>query len=328
MKLLAKFNVVLILVFGLGMALIAHYSRNFLMNNAEQQVVQLAELMAASASATEDYTSNQVSPLLIPNAANTAAAAPDAGEPAAASQTASGVGSSASNAVIAAPVPVPAAEFRPQAIPFYAANETFKLLRATHPDYVLRETALNPTNLNDRATEWEVDLIYYFRDHPGESRRTGHRDTPTGPVLWVASPIAADPNCMECHSLPSLAPPAMLARYGNEHGLGWNPHEVVGAQIVSVPMTLPISMAERGYRDLMIGLSVIFLLTVGLIDGAMYLLVIRPLRRVAENADRISKGEMELPALAVTGKDEIAEVTASFNRMHTSLVKAFEMLNG
>ena len=27
-------------------------------------------------------------------------------------------------------------------------------------------------------------------------------------------------------------------------------------------------------------------------------------------------------------KDEIAEVTASFNRMHTSLIKAFEMLNG
>jgi protein-histidine pros-kinase len=244
-----------------------------------------------------------------------AGAAPD-GEPA------------GSNAVAEPPPSTLAAEFHPQTIPFYAANETFKLLRAAHPDYLLRETALNPTNLNDRATEWEVDLIYYFRDHPGESRRVGHRDSPTGPVLWVASPVAADPDCLQCHSLPSAAPAAMLARYGHEHGFGWNPHEVVGAQIVSVPMTVPIAIAERGYRDLMVGLIAIFLLTIGLIDGAMFLLVIRPLRRVSENADRISKGELELPPLIATGKDEIAEVTASFNRMHTSLVKAFEMLNG
>jgi hypothetical protein len=52
MKLLAKFNIVLILAFGLGMALIAHYAHSFLMDNAEQQIVREAELMAASASAT------------------------------------------------------------------------------------------------------------------------------------------------------------------------------------------------------------------------------------------------------------------------------------
>jgi len=49
---------------------------------------------------------------------------------------------------------------------------TFKNLRASYSDYVLREAALNPTNLDDRATEWEVDLINYFRDHPGEALAT------------------------------------------------------------------------------------------------------------------------------------------------------------
>jgi protein-histidine pros-kinase len=49
---------------------------------------------------------------------------------------------------------------------------------------------------------------------------------------------------------------------------------------------------------------------------------------VRESANRISKGEVDLPPLDVRGKDEIAEVTESFNRMHTSLIKAFEMLNG
>ncbi len=291
MKLLAKFNLVLILVFGLGMALIAHYAYNFLMADARQQVLQQAELLAASASATESYTVDKVSPIL-------------------------------------EKTPQHSSDFLAQTIPFSAASVTFKYMRASYSDYVLREAALNPTNLDDRATEWEVDLIDYFRDHPGQANHVGERTTPTGPVLYVATPVAAVTGCLQCHSQPAIAPKAMLRHYGAEHGFGWKPNEIVGAQIVSVPMSVPIALADKGFRDLLIGLSGIFLLTIALIDIAMYLIVIRPLRRVSRNADVISKGEIDLPPLEIKGKDEIAEVTASFNRMHTSLIKAFEMLNG
>lgn len=290
MKLLTKFNLVLILVFGVGMLLISHYAYVFLMKNAQQQVLQQAELMAASASATKDYTVDQVSPIL-------------------------------------EKTPLHTSDFLPQTIPFYAVNVTFKNLRSSYPDYVLREAALNPSNLDDRATEWEVDLINYFRDHPTETQHVGERTTPTGQMLYIAAPVIAAQGCLQCHSQPSVAPKAMIKHYGSEHGFGWKPNEIVGAQIVSVPMSVPIALANRGFHDLLIGLAAVFLLTIVLIDLAMYLIVIRPLRRVSVNADVISKGEIDLPPLAIKGKDEIAEVTASFNRMHTSLIKAFEMLN-
>ena len=291
MKLLTKFNLVLFLVFGLGMFLISHYAYTFLMNNARQQVLEQAELMAASAGATKDYTVSQVSPIL--------------------EQT-----------------PKHNADFLAQTIPFYAVNSTFKNLRTTYPDYVLREAALNPSNLDDRATEWEVDLINYFRDHPNENQHVGERNTPTGPMLYVAAPVVAASGCLQCHSQVSIAPKAMIRHYGPEHGFGWKPNEIVGAQIVSVPMSVPIALADRGFHDLLIGLGVIFVITIVLIDLAMYFIVIRPLRQVSRNADIISKGEIDLPPLEVKGKDEISEVTDSFNRMHTSLIKAFEMLNG
>jgi HAMP domain-containing protein len=290
-KLLTKFNIVLILVFGLGMYLISHYAYRFLMDDARQQVLEQAQLMAASASATKDYTVDQVSPIL--------------------EQT-----------------PKHNSDFLAQTIPFYAVNTTFKDLRSTYPDYVLREAALNPSNQDDRATEWEVDLINFFRDHPAEKQHVGERDTPTGRILYVAAPVAAEPNCLQCHSQPSAAPKAMIKHYGPEHGFGWKENEIIGAQIISVPMSVPIQLADKGYRNLLIGLGAIFLLTIVLIDLAMYFIVIRPLRRVSKNADIISKGEIDLPPLEIKGKDEIAEVTASFNRMHTSLIKAFEMLNG
>ena len=290
MKLLAKFNLVLILVFGLGMFLISHYAYIFLMKNAQDQVLQQAQLMAASASVIKDYTVQQVSPVL-------------------------------------EKTPQHNSDFLAQTIPFSAVNVTFKLLRSSYPDYVLREAALNPSNLDDRATEWEVDLINYFRDHPTETQHTGQRVTATGTMLYIASPVAAEQGCLQCHSQPSLAPKAMIRHYGSEHGFGWKANEIVGAQIVSVPMSVSIALADKGFHDLLIGLSSIFVLTIVLIDLAMYLIVIQPLRRVSKNADIISKGELDLPPLQVKGKDEIAEVTASFNRMHTSLSKAFEMLN-
>jgi protein-histidine pros-kinase len=205
---------------------------------------------------------------------------------------------------------------------------TFKYIRSSYPDYILREAALNPTNLDDRATEWEVDLIDYFRDHAGENRHVGERLTPTGQMLYVATPIVAASGCLPCHSQPSAAPKAMIRHYGPDHGFGWKLNETVGAQIVSVPMTVPVALANQGFHNLLISLGAIFLLTIVLIDLAIYFIVIRPLRRVSRNADVISKGEIDLPPLEVKGKDEIAEVTASFNRMHTSLIKAFEMLNG
>lgn len=292
MKLLAKFNLVIIVVFGLGMVLISQFAYNFLMDDARHQVLQQAQLMATSAQATLAYTDEEVSPVL-------------------------------------EKTPQHSSDFLPQTIPFYAANTTFKRLRAAdYKDYVMREAALNPTNLDDRATDWEADLITYFRNNPGQNRRDGTRDSATGPVLYYATPIIAATGCLSCHSDPSMAPKAQIKHYGNDHGFGWKANDVVGAQIVSVPMTVAIKKADEGFRTLLISLGAVFLLTIILIDVAMYLIVIRPLRRVSRNADIISKGEIDLPPLAVKGKDEIAEVTASFNRMHTSLLKAFEMLNG
>jgi protein-histidine pros-kinase len=290
-KLLAKFNLLLTLVFGVGMFLIAHNTYSFLMEDARRQVTQEARLMAASANATKDYTDQQVSPFL-------------------------------------EHLPQNSRDFLPQTIPFYAANTTFRSLHSSYPDYVLRQAALNPTNLDDRATQWETDLINYFRDNPSQKEHVGERDTPVGPVLYIASPIAAVDGCLQCHSQPGVAPVGLLKRYGRDHGFGWKKKQIIGAQIVSVPMSVAIAAVNKGFHILLISLGAIFLLAILLIDAAVYFVVIRPLRRVSRAADIVSKGDVDQPPLEVKGRDEIAQVTASFNRMHTSLLKAFEMLNG
>ncbi len=119
----------------------------------------------------------------------------------------------------------------------------------------------------------------------------------------------------------------MLARYGSQNGFGWQTGDIVGAQILSVPTSLPVEHAHNGLVELMIDLSIIFVFAMALIDIGLYYIVIRPLRTISQAADRISQGDMDLAQMTVRGNDEVAMVTRSFNRMHTSLGKAIELLN-
>jgi HAMP domain-containing protein len=166
-----------------------------------------------------------------------------------------------------------------------------------------------------------------FRGRPnGAKELVGERDTPTGRSLYLARPISADPPCLECHSTPHAAPAAMIRRYGPNNGFGWQPHEIIGAQIVSVPEAVPIRMADEAFRNLALSLAGVFLVTLILLDVVLMLAVVRPLRTLSAMADQISTGQMEVPELPVKGKDEIAILAGSFNRMRRSLERALKML--
>ena len=289
MKLLTKFNIVLIVFFGAGGLLIAKLAKDFLLTNARDQVVQQAELMMAGAKATRDYTNDQIKPLLLQN-------------------------------------PDHEINFLPQTVPAFSAITIFASLRKNYTDYSYREATLNPTNLIDRAEDWEADLIRYFEDHPNEKQVVGERDTPTGRQLYLAKPMRAGASCLECHSEPSAAPAAMIRKYGPNNGFGWQLNQVVAAQIVAVPMTVPDAIAEKAYHNLILFLIGVFVVTILALDSALYFLVIRPLHTVSQAADRVSRGEADVEPLEVRGKDEISDVTASFNRMRVSLAKALKML--
>jgi protein-histidine pros-kinase len=119
----------------------------------------------------------------------------------------------------------------------------------------------------------------------------------------------------------------MVRQYGRDNGFGWRLNDVIGAQIISVPDSLPATIANRGARQLVFYLIVIALVTLGVLDGVLYLTVIRPVSRLSTMADEISRGNMEVEELPVRGKDEISVLAASFNRMHRSLGRAMEMLS-
>jgi protein-histidine pros-kinase len=289
MKLLAQFNLSFIAIFGCGMGVAGFLADRFLDDNARDQVIRQAGLMMETAQASRAYTNQQLKPLLEPlqRQKNT---------------------------------------FLPQTVPAYAATESFGYLRKTYPAYTYKEATLNPTNLRDRAVDWEADIINVFRNHQDRKEMIGDRETPDGRSMFLARPIRALPACLECHSVPVKAPHAMLKLYGPDHGFGWQPNEIVGAQIVSVPEALPLSIAHRAFGRLMLYLAGVGLLMLIILDIGLASIVVRPVTRLSRMADDVSKGNLDVPELPVRGKDEIAVLAGSFNRMYLSLKKAIQLL--
>jgi protein-histidine pros-kinase len=215
--------------------------------------------------------------------------------------------------------------FADKFIPAYSATG-FSYLRSTYPDYSYKEASLNPTNLRNRAVDWENDVIQIFRNHPDMKEFSSERGTPGGRMLFLAKPLTVDMPCLQCHSTPEQAPAAMIKVYGADHGFGWNVGEPIAAQIVSVPMTVPLTLANQAFKTLIVSLGAISLITLFLLDLAIIMVVIRPVTRLARTADLISNGDLNVPEIPVKGSDEIADLARSFNRMYLSLVKAIRML--
>jgi protein-histidine pros-kinase len=187
---------------------------------------------------------------------------------------------------------------------------------------------MNPTNPADRAVDWEADIINTFRNHPDLDRIVGERETPTGRSLFVARPLRADDSCITCHGLPAKAPKAMVRIYGVSIGFGWKKGVVVAARVVSVPTAVPVADARRAFIKLSVAVVILFLCTVAVLDWSLYVFVLRPVRSLSAFANRASMGEIEMPEMPVRGRDEISELTASFNRTYISLQKAMRMLGG
>ena len=289
MKLAIKFNLVFLVVFVAGLASAAYVSRNLLVRNAREETLQNARLIMETASASRTYTNSQIAPLLK-----------------AASQT----------------------TFLPQRVSAYAATEQLKLLHEKFPDYAYKEATLNPTNLRDRAVDWEADIVNRFRQYSGQNEIVGDRETPSGPSLYLARPIhITDPTCLECHSTVEAAPKSMIAQYGPANGFGWRLGDIIGAQIVNVPATIPLKRADAALFTFMAFLGTVLLVLLVALNVMLRVIVVNPVTRLAKVADDVSLGNMGAPDLPARGRDELSLLAQSFNRMKKSLTHALKLLD-
>src|SRR5262249_44725658 len=109
-------------------------------------------------------------------------------------------------------------------------------------------------------------------------------------------------------------------------GYGWKLNETIGAQIVSVPLAVPMRMATEAHQAMLVSLVGVFLFLLLLLNLLLWIFIIRPIRRLSHMADEVSTGNLDVPDVRFRSHDEVATLAGSFNRMRISLVKALKML--
>ena len=153
------------------------------------------------------------------------------------------------------------------------------------------------------------------------------RDTPIGPTLNLARPVTITKEaCLICHSTPAAAPAALIGSYGAANGFGWKLNETIGAQVVSVPMAVPLKVANNTYITFLIILVAIFAIIFLILNLLLHYLVITPVKRVSAMADAVSLGDENVEPYLKPGNDEISSLSVSFNRMRESLKQAMAMI--
>ena len=289
MGLRLKFNLVLFLSTVLGLLASGFVGNKVLQDNAREEILEKARIMMESALAVRHYTVKEIKPLLAVQQRR---------------------------------------QFIPQTVPAYAAHAYVKTLQKNYPDYSYKEATLNPTNPASRATEWETDIISYFRNNETRTELVGERQTATGQSLYLGHPIQIkNKACLACHGKPSEAPETLINTYGSSNGFGWKLNETVGAQIVAVPMELTLERAANTFQTFMLALVGIFLAVAVVLNLMLHYIVIKPVRVMSGAADKISLGDLDVEEIKVSGSDEIGLLGRSFNRMHRSLSNAVQLLD-
>jgi protein-histidine pros-kinase len=288
MKLIVKFNLVLCLIFAIGFAAVGYFTNRLLQRNIKQEITENARIMMEAALAVRSYTSTQIKPLLETQMRYA---------------------------------------FLPQSVPAYSANQYFAQLKKKFPEYSYKEATLNPTNPMDRANDWEADIVNLFRQAPDLPEQVGERETPAGKAMYMARPLKIkDAKCLDCHDTPESTPRTVIERYGSDNGFGWKLNDVVGAQIVTVPVKLPVQRAKSVFAVFMVSLAAVFAVLILALNMMLFYLVTRPVNQLAKVANEVSLGNLDAPDFAASSRDEISDLAESFRRMRKSLVEAIKML--
>lgn len=292
LKIGTKFNLILMLVFLVSILISGFALSRVLEQKAQNEVTSQALILIKTMNSVRSYTQNKINGLLAPRLATESA-------------------------------------FIPETVPAYSATEVFENLRKNpeYKNYLYKEATLNPTNLRDKADNFETKLVERFRQNPKMQEISDFRDFPDGQVFYIARPLAVtQQSCLQCHSTPDQAPKSQLATYGTENGFGWKLNEIIAAQIISVPSEDVFASANQTWNLIMGLLVAIFAIVVLLINYLIKKTVIQRIRKIEKIAQQVSTGDMSAD-FAEKSHDEIGGLAAAFNRMKASLEIAMNLLN-
>ena len=289
MHLETRFSVIIALCFAFGVCASGYISWRLETRQARDEIKQKADMFLETALAVRVYTSEQVSAAVQANQAST--------------------------------------DFNPVQVPSFAAQSALRGVQAKFPEFRYRESSLNPTNVNDRATDWEVSLLRQFQAEPDRTELAGEIGDAGKRQYFVARPIRVrSPACLRCHSVPSAAPKAMLTQYGESNGFGWKMNDLVGMQLVQVATAASDSRALNSVIVTIGSLTSVFVLSAAVMLLLLRRHVTHPLAALTRVALATSLDKADAAPSPVAGHGQFEELQRAIFRLRSSVDHALKMM--
>jgi protein-histidine pros-kinase len=288
MRIEFRFGLILAVCFVFGLAIAGYISFTLEFRQARAEVNEKSRVLLETGLALRSYTSKEVAPLV---------------------------------------KKLGYEEFHPQMVPSYGAQTTIGFLRNRFPDYRYREASLNPTNIADRANDWEVTLLQTFQQDAELKELTGEVGAGTDKRFYLARPLRMpSTDCLQCHSTPDVAPASMVAKYG-ANGFGWKMGDVIGMQLVEVPVLGPNTQAMKGLLVTLGALTCVFILSLSVFLLLLRRYVTHPLEAITRRTISTSLAPERHEAGEQTPLNgQFHDLEQSIGRLRTSLNEALRLL--
>ena len=223
-------------------------------------------------------------------------------------------------------------EFLPEAIASYSVHEVFDNFQEGYnlrdfTDFSFRQAVLNPTNPQNQADSFESSIIDKFRDQNKtnptslSSEKTGFRTIDESSYFYIARPIKIQSvSCLRCHSTPEIAPRSIIDQYGDQNGFGWQLNEVVGAQLIHIPINKTFNDTFKRFTIVIIVFSASLIFVVFWLYSWIRRNVVSPINYMVATSERaLDSGDPPEFKEFKRNKDEIWRLASVINLISSNL---------
>ena len=210
---------------------------------------------------------------------------------------------------------------------FFVARSIAEEFSKNQPGYRFKQATLDPVNHQNRADHQEKEIIKYFSANRNIKIKKGMMEKNGQKYYYIAQPVVAQKQCLKCHGRIENALPGRVARYPDSGGYNYKPNQVVATFINYVPL-------QKALEDLnvasvkMVGASILsIMLIVASVWIVLESLVTKPIVRLTNMAEHLSRGKGLDQQIEVESNDEIGALYTAYNRMRISVIKLIKIIN-
>jgi HAMP domain-containing protein len=192
--------------------------------------------------------------------------------------------------------------------------------------YAIRNVSDNPLNPANSPEPFENDLLQSFRGDPGLAALQTEGDLGGQRMLVASAPIVSQPGCLQCHGDPDKVHAEITAQYGKTSGYHYKDKDIVGLELVAVPIADVNALATE--RTLVaVGLLTLLF---GLIFATITVLVrrnlIAPVLEITAAAHAVVNGDLDR-TVDIQRNDEIGDLARSVELLRRSFAQVMKRFN-